>query len=111
MATRYRNRERRLQRTISRIETARRTIAGHAKSASEHEAWWLRHGGTLEAWQDAIEQRQRRQPTASPAIAADRFTRWASGLRWHPRVLRLRFACWWLTLRLGMRSRERGPRA
>jgi hypothetical protein len=111
MATRYRNRERRLQRTISRIETARRAIAGHATSASEQKAWWHRHGVTLEAWQDAIEDRLRRQPTARPAMAADRFTRWASRLRWHPAVLRVRFECWWLTLRLGMRGRGRGPHA
>ena len=111
MAIRYRNRERRLQRTISRIEAARRSIARHAKAASEYEAWWQRHGVTLDAWQDAIEDRQHRQSTARPAIAADRFTRWASGLQWHPAVLRLRLECWWLTLKLRVRRLGRGPRA
>jgi hypothetical protein len=111
MSIRYRNRERRLQRTISRIEAARRSIAGQAKAASEHEAWWQRHGATLEAWQDAIEERQRRPPTAGPTVAANRFTRWASDFRWHPTVLRLRLECWWLTLKLGMRGRGKGPRA
>ena len=111
MAIRYRNRERRLERTISRIEAARRTIACHAKAASEHEAWWRRHGGTLDAWRNAIAERQRRQPAGGPAIAADRFTRWTSRLRLHPTVLRLRLECWWLTLRLGLRGNGRGPRA
>jgi hypothetical protein len=110
MSIRYRNRERRLQRTISRIETARRAIAGHTKAASEHEAWWRRHGGTLDAWRNAIAERQHRQPTERPVIAADRFTRWASGLRLHPTVLRLRLECWWLTLKLGVRGIGRGPR-
>jgi hypothetical protein len=111
MAIRYRNRERRLQRTTSRIEAARRSIAAHAMGASEHEAWWRRHGATLEAWQDAIEERQHRQPTAGPAIAANGFTRWASDLQWHPTVLRLRLECWWLTLKLRVRGLGRGPRA
>ena len=111
MAIRYRNRERRLERTISRIETARRAIAGHANTASEHEAWWRRHGGTLDAWRHAIADRQRRRPTSRPAIAADRFTRWTSSLRWHPAVLRLRLECWWLMLKLGVRGLGRGPRA
>jgi len=71
MAIRYRNRERRLERTISRIEAARRTIAGHARAASEHEAWWRRHGGTLDAWRSAIAERQRRQPAEGPAVAVD----------------------------------------
>jgi len=44
-------------------------------------------------------------------MAADRFRRWASGLRWHPTVLRLRLECWWLTLKLGARGTGRGPRA
>jgi hypothetical protein len=110
MAIRYRNRERRLERTISRIEAARRAIAAHTEAASEHEAWWRRHGGTLEAWRAAIAEREHRQPTERPAIAADRFTRWASGLRLHPAVLRLRFECWWLTLKLGVRGIGRGPR-
>src|ERR1700752_3849390 len=99
MATRYRNKERRLERTISRIETARRAIARHTNAASEHDAWWRRYGGTLDAWRSAIAERQRRQPGEGPAIAADRFTRWTSGLRWHPTVLRLRLECWWLTLK------------
>jgi hypothetical protein len=109
MPIRYRNRERRLERTISRIETARRSIARHTKAASEHEAWWRRHGATLEAWQSAIVKRQRRQPRERVAIAADRFKRWATGLRLHPRVLRLRVECWWLARKLGLRGlgRER----
>jgi hypothetical protein len=111
MAIRYKNRERRLERTISRIEAARRAIAGHTKAASEYDAWWRRHGGTLDAWRSAIAEHQKRQPARSPAIAADRFTRWASGLRWHPAVLRLRLECWWLTLKLGVRGAGRGPRA
>jgi hypothetical protein len=110
MASRYRNRERRLQRTISRIETARRAIAGHTKTASEHDAWWRRHGATLDAWRNAIAARQHRQPTATPAIAADRFKRWTAGLWLHPTMLRLRVECWWLTLRLGVRRTGRGPR-
>jgi hypothetical protein len=110
MAVRYRNRERRLQRTISRIEAARRAIAGHTKTASEHQVWWRRHGGTLEAWRNAIAERQHRQPSGKPAIAADRFTRWTSYLRVHPAVLRLRLECWWLSLKLGVRGIGRGPR-
>src|SRR5262245_14110097 len=110
MAIRYRNRERRLERTISRIETARRTIARHAATASEHEVWWRRHGGTLDAWRNAIAERQHRQPTEKPRKAADRFKRWTSRLRWHPRVMRLRLECWWLTLKLGVRGIGRGPR-
>jgi len=110
MAIRYRNRERRLERTISRIESARRAIAGHAKAASGHEAWWRRHGGTLDTWRSAIAERQRRQPAEGPALAADRFGRWASGLRWHPATLRLRLECWWLTVKLGVRGIGRGPR-
>jgi hypothetical protein len=104
MAIRYRNRERRLQRTISRIEAARRAIAGHTKVASEQKAWWRRHGGTLGAWRTAIAERQQRQPTGRPAIAADRFRRWTWGLRLHPTVLRLRVECWWLSLRLRLRE-------
>jgi len=110
MAIRYRNRERRLERTIARIEAARRAIAGHAKAASEHETWWRRHGRTLDAWRRAIAERQRRQPGGKAAIAADRFGRWTSALRWHPAVLRLRLECWWLTVKLGVRSSGRGPR-
>ena len=110
MAIRYRNRERRLERTISRIETARRAIAGHGKTASEHEAWWRRHGRTLDAWRSAIAERQHRRATDTPAVAADRFKRWTSGLRWHPTVLRLRLECWWLAVKLGVRGIRRGPR-
>ena len=111
MAIRYRNRERRLERTISRIEAARRAIARHAKAASEHEVWWRRHGGTLDAWRHAIAERRHRQPGRGPAIAADRFRRWTSALRLHPTLLRLRLECWWLALKLGVRSPGRGPRA
>ncbi len=107
---RYRNRERRLERMISRVETARRAIAGHTKAASDHEAWWRRHGGMLDAWRNAIGERQRRQPTATAAIEFDRFKRWTSGLRLHPAVLRLRLECWWLTLRLVLRGMRPGPR-
>jgi len=110
MAIRYRNRERRLERTISRIEAARRAIAGHTKTASEHEVWWRRHGPTLDAWRIAIAARPHRLPSEQPAVAANRFRRWTSGLRWHPRVLRLRLECWWLTLKLGVRGIGRGPR-
>jgi hypothetical protein len=111
MPIRYRNRERRLERTISRIEAARRAIAGHARTGFEHEAWWRRHRGTLDAWRNAIAERQQRQATEKPATAADRFTRWTSALRWHPTVLRLRLECWWLMLKLGARRVGRGPRA
>jgi hypothetical protein len=110
MPIRYRNRERRLERTISRIETTRRAIARHGTTAFEHEAWWRRHGQTLDAWRNAISERQHRQRTGKPAIAADRFHRWASRLKWHPALLRLRLECWWLTLKLGMRGIGRGPR-
>src|SRR5262245_41980422 len=111
MSIRYRNRERRLERTLSRIAAARRSIAGHAKAASGHETWWRRHGGTLDAWRAAIATRQQRQPTEGPALAVDRFRRWTSRLRLHPTVLRLRLECWWLTVRLGVRGIRRGPRA
>jgi hypothetical protein len=110
MAVRYRNRERRLQRTISRIEAARRAIAEHGKAASEHDAWWRRHGGAFDAWRRAIAERRRRQPSDRPALAADRFKRWTSALRLHPAVLRLRLECWWLTLKLGVRGIGRGRR-
>jgi|SRR5262245_25006223 len=110
MSIRYRNRERRLERTISRIEAARRAIAGHKTAASEHQAWWRRHGRTIETWRHAIAGRQRRRPSERPAIAVDRFKRWTSGLRVHPAVLRLRLECWWLTLKLGVRGFGRGPR-
>lgn len=95
---------------ISRIENTRRTIAGHRNSALEQEGWWRRHGGTLETWRNAIAEHQRRQPRDRPAIAADRFKRWTSRLRLHPTVLRLRLECWWLTLKLGVRGRGKGPR-
>jgi hypothetical protein len=108
MPIRYRNRERRLERTISRIETTRRAIARHGTTASEHEAWWRRHAGTLDAWRNAIAERQHRRPTANLAIAADRFQRWTSRLRWHPTALRLRLECWWLTLKLSLRGIGRG---
>ena len=111
MSIRYRNRERRLERTTSRIEASRRTIAGHAKSAFEHEAWWRRHGGTVDAWRQAIAERQRRQPSDRPAVAADRFKRWTATLRLHPTVLRLRLECWWLSVKLSVRGIGRGPRA
>jgi len=110
MAIRYRNRERRLERLISRIETTRRAIAGHGKTASDHKTWWRRHAGTLDAWRNAIAERQHRRPTAKLAIAADRFQRWTSLLRLHPTVLRLRLECWWLSLRLAVRGIGRGPR-
>jgi hypothetical protein len=109
MSIRYRNRERRLNRTISRIEAARRAIAGHTTAASEHQVWWRRHGGMLDAWRNAIAKRQHRKPTEKPAIAADRFTRWTFRLRVHPAVLRLRVECWWLALKLGVRGIGRSP--
>ena len=110
MAIRYRNRERRLNRTISRIETARRAIARHGATASEHEAWWRRHGATLDTWRNAIAERQYQKPTEKLRLAADRFQRWTSRLRWHPTVMRLRLECWWLRLKLGVRGIGRGPR-
>ena len=102
---RYRNRERRLERTLSRIEAARRAIAGHNKTASEHQIWWRQHGRTLDAWRKAIAERQQRQPAEKLATASDGFQRWTSRLRWHPTVLRLRLECWWLSLKLGVRRR------
>jgi hypothetical protein len=111
MSIRYRNRERRLERTISKIESTRRSIATHVKAASDRDAWWHRHGATLEDWRRAIAERQRRQPTGRPAAAAEAFRRWSSGLRRHPAVLRLHLECWWLTLKLALRGIGRGPRA
>jgi hypothetical protein len=111
MAIRYRTRERRLERTISRIELARRSFAMHVKAASDRDAWWRRHGDTLEGWRRAIAEHHRRQPTSSPAEASEAFRRWASGLRLHPTVLRLHLECWWLTLKLGLRGIGRGPRS
>ena len=61
MSIRYRNRERRFERMISRIENTRRAIAGHRQAASEQEAWWRRHGGTLETWRNAIADHQHRR--------------------------------------------------
>jgi hypothetical protein len=110
MAIRYRTRERRLERTISRIESARRSIAMHVKAASDRDAWWRRHGNTVESWRRAIAERHHRQPTSNPLAAAEAFRRWASGLRLHPAVLRLHLECWWLTLKLALRSIGRDPR-
>ena len=110
MSIRYRNRERRLNRLISRLETARRAIAGHTQTAADHEAWWRRQRGTLNSWRNAIAERQHQQPTEKPTIEAARFQRWTSRLRWHPAVLRLRLECWWLTLRLRARGVGREPR-
>jgi hypothetical protein len=111
MAVRYRTRERRLERTISRMEAARRAIAEHTKTASEHQVWWQRHGGTLEAWRHAIAERQLRQASEEIAMAAGGFKRWTSRLRWHRTLLWLRLECWWLNLKLGMRGIARGPRS
>jgi hypothetical protein len=111
MPIRYRNRERRLERTISRIAAARRAVEEHKTRATEYDAWWKRHGGTLDAWRNALAERQRRAVTERPTIALRRFKRWTSGLRFHPALLRLRLECWWLALRLGVRGIGRGPRA
>jgi hypothetical protein len=104
MAIRYRNRERRLNRTLSRIEAARRAMAAHTTVASDHVAWWRRHGASLEAWRHAIAERQHRQPVTRVAAAASRFKRWTFILRWHPTVLRLRLQCWWLTRKVEARG-------
>jgi hypothetical protein len=111
MSIRYTNRMRRLERTISRIEAARHAIARHTGTASEHQAWWRQHGDTLEAWRNAIAERQQRRPADKVALATGHFTRWTARLRWHPAVLRLRLECWWLNLRLSVRGVARGPRA
>jgi hypothetical protein len=111
MSIRYRTRERRLERTISRIESARRSIATHVKAAADRDAWWRRHGDALDGWRRAIIEHHRREPTSSAAKAAEAFGRWASGLPLHPAVLRLRLECWWLTLKLRLRGTGRGPRA
>jgi hypothetical protein len=111
MAIRYRNRERRLDRITSRLEMARRGIADLTQAAAAHDAWWRRHGGTLDAWRHAIAERQRRQPATTAAAAANRFTRWTSLLRWHPAVLLLRLECWWLTRKLASRGIDRGSDA
>jgi hypothetical protein len=111
MAIRYRQRERRLARTSARIEAARRIIAGQTANASAHDTWWRRHRATLDEWRHAIAARHEREPATAVAAATDRFVRWTSRRRWHPRVLRLRVECWWLTRRLAARGGERGPRA
>jgi hypothetical protein len=110
MSIRYRTRERRLERTIARVESARRSIALHVKAASDRDAWWRQHRDTLEGWRRAIAGHHR-QPASGPAEAAEAFRRWASGLRLHPTVLRLQVECWWLKLKLGLRGIGRGPRA
>ena len=109
MPIRYRNRERRLARTSARIEAARRAIAGQTTNASGHDTWWRRHRATLDEWRHAIVARHEREPATTVMAATDRFVRWTAMLRWHPRVLRLRVECWWLTRRLGPRGGERGP--
>jgi hypothetical protein len=111
MAIRYRTRERRLARTSARLEAARRALAGRLEAASGDDTWWERHRGTFDAWRRAIAGRQLRQPAAAVSAATDRFVRWTSKLRWHPRILRLRLECWWLTRRLVARGGERGPDA
>jgi hypothetical protein len=109
MAIRYRTRTRRLERTTSRIESARRAIAGHERMRAEREAWWRTHVATLTAWRREIERRQLREPSGAAADAATRFRRWARALRrLHPAVLRLRAECWWLSVRLGLRTLGRG---
>ena len=110
MSIRYRNRARRFEKMISRLETTRRTIAGHRQAASEQEAWWRRHGGTLDTWRNAIAERHHRQAAGRPAIAVARFQRWTSALRLNPKVLRLRAECWWLALKLAVRGLGRGRR-
>jgi hypothetical protein len=111
MPIRYRQRERRLARTSARIEAARRAIAGQIASASGQDKWWQRHRATLDGWRRAIGERHEREPATAVTAATERFVRWTSMLRWHPRVLRLRVECWWLTRRLAARGDERGPRA
>ena len=83
----------------------------YVKADADRDAWWRRHGDTLEGWRRAIGEQHRRQPTSSPAAAAEAFARWAAGLRLHPKVLRLRLECWWLTLKLALRGIGRAPRA
>jgi hypothetical protein len=106
MAIRYRTRARRLERTISRIEAARRSIAAHKEAHAEQDAWWRRHGATLTSWRREIEIRQQREPSDAPAAAAVAFKRWARSRYWlHPVILRLRLECWWLSLRVTWRRR------
>ena len=109
MSIRYRNRERRLARTSARIAAARRAIARQTTHTSGHDTWWRRHRATLDEWGHAIVARHEREPATAVTAATDRFVRWTSMLRWHPRMLRLRLECWWLTRRLGARGGERGP--
>jgi hypothetical protein len=111
MAIRYRHRERRLARTAARIEAARRAIAEQTTNASRHDTWWRRHRATLDEWRYAIATRHDRESATAMTTAPDRFVRWTSMLRWHPRVLRLRVECWWLTRRLGARQSKAGPDA
>ena len=106
MSIRYRNRERRLARTSARIEAARRAIARQTTDASGHDTWWRRSRATLEEWRRAIAERHEREPATAVTAATNRFVRWTSSLRWHPKVLRLRLECWWLTRRLGARGGE-----
>jgi hypothetical protein len=109
MAIRYRARTRRLERTISRIESARRAIAGHERMRAEREAWWRQHAATLTAWHHEIERRHGREPSAAAADAAGRFRAWARAQRRvHPAIVRLRVECWWLSVRLGFRRLWRG---
>src|SRR5262245_45958721 len=99
MAIRYRTRVKRLERTIARIEGARRSIAGHHQSAADHAAWWRRHRAALETWRHEIDRRLRREPDAAPEAAANAFRKWIRRRRLHPALLRLRLECWWLRRR------------
>jgi hypothetical protein len=110
MPIRYRNRERRLERMLSRVQAARRAIAAHNATAAEHEIWWRRHGRTLDAWRRAMTAREQRRPSDRTAVLVQRFNRWTSRLRFHPTVLRLRLECWWLERKLGRRGQGRAPR-
>ena len=85
---------------------ARRALARQTTNASGHDTWWRRYRATLDSWLDAIAERRQREPATAVMAATDRFIRWTSRLRWHPRVLRLRLECWWLTRRLGARGGE-----
>ena len=90
--------------------SARRSIAVHVKAASDQDAWWRRHGDTLEGWRRAIAEHHRRQPAEqSGRTRPSAFRRWASGLRLHPTVLRLHLECWWLTLKLGLPRHRKRP--
>jgi len=106
MAVRYLARVRRLERTIARIELARRSIAQLEQAHAERDAWWRQHVATLATWKSEIEVRQRREPSGAATAAAERFRDWARfRRRLHPRVLRLRLECWWLSMRLALRRR------